>query len=52
MLSLLATCHDLRQREVVDYDHPIGNNEAASISETGRILRGTPAVIECEPDTR
>jgi len=39
VLSLFATCHDLRQREIVDYDHPIGNNEAASISETGRILR-------------
>jgi hypothetical protein len=37
-LSLFATCHDLRQREVVDYEHPIGNNEAASIAETGRIL--------------
>jgi hypothetical protein len=37
-LSLFATCHDLRQRERLDYDHPIGNNEAASIAETGRIL--------------
>jgi hypothetical protein len=37
-LSLFATCHDLRQREAVDYGHPIGNNEAASIDETERIL--------------
>lgn len=37
-LSLFATCHDLRQREQVDFSHPIGNNEAASIAETRRIL--------------
>jgi hypothetical protein len=37
-LSLFATCHDLRQREPVDYDHPVGHNEAASIAETTRIL--------------
>lgn len=37
-LSLFATCHDLRQREAIDFRHPIGNNEAASIAETGRIL--------------
>lgn len=37
-LSLFATCHDLRQREAVDFSHPIGNNEAASICETQRIL--------------
>jgi hypothetical protein len=37
-LSLFGTCHDLRQREVIDFRHPIGNNEAASIAETGRIL--------------
>jgi hypothetical protein len=37
-LSLFATCHDLRQREPVDYDHPVGHNEAASIAETARIL--------------
>ena len=37
-LSLFATCHDLRQRESIDFRHPIGNNEAASIAETGRIL--------------
>lgn len=37
-LSLFATCHDLRQRELVDFSHPIGNNEAASICETRRIL--------------
>lgn len=37
-LSLFATCHDLRQREAVDFSHPIGNNEAASIGETRRIL--------------
>lgn len=37
-LSLFATCHDLRQREAIDFRHPIGNNEAASIAETARIL--------------
>jgi hypothetical protein len=37
-LALFATCHDLRQREQVDYAYPIGNNEAASIAETDRIL--------------
>lgn len=38
-LSLFAACHDLRQREALDFLHPIGNNEAASIAETTRILR-------------
>ena len=37
-LSVFATCHDLRQRETVAFNHGIGNNEAASISETHRIL--------------
>lgn len=37
-LSLFATCHDLRQREQVDFDRAVGNNEAASIAETFRIL--------------
>jgi hypothetical protein len=37
-LSLFGTCHDLRQREAIDFRHPIGNNEAASIAETARIL--------------
>ncbi|MEZ5464186.1 MAG: hypothetical protein R3F22_02955 [Lysobacteraceae bacterium] len=37
-LSLFAVCHDLRQREVADFSRPVGNNEAASISETARIL--------------
>jgi hypothetical protein len=37
-LSLFATCHDLRQRETVEFRHGIGNNEAASIAETHRIL--------------
>ncbi len=37
-LSLFATCHDLRQRERVDFARPVGNNEAASIAETFRIL--------------
>ena len=37
-LSLFATCHDLRQRETVEFKHGIGNNEAASIAETHRIL--------------
>jgi hypothetical protein len=37
-LSLFATCHDLRQREGVAFRHGIGNNEAASMAETHRIL--------------
>lgn len=37
-LSLFATCHDLRQRESVEFHHGVGNNEAASIAETHRIL--------------
>lgn len=37
-LSLFAVCHDLRQRETVDYAHPVGNNEAASLAEAQRIL--------------
>lgn len=37
-LSLFASCHDLRQREVIDTGHPIGSNEAASIAESERIL--------------
>lgn len=37
-LSLFASCHDLRQREVIDTGHSIGSNEAASIAETERIL--------------
>lgn len=37
-LSLFGTCHDLRQREAVDFRHPVGNNEAASMAETRRIL--------------
>lgn len=37
-LSLFAGCHDLRQRETISFRHGIGNNEAASIAETQRIL--------------
>lgn len=37
-LSLFATCHDLRQREVTDYNSLVGNNEKASIAEAHRIL--------------
>jgi hypothetical protein len=37
-LSLFSVCHDLRQRETADYAFPIGNNEAASVMETLRIL--------------
>ena len=37
-LSLFASCHDLRQREIIDTGHPVGSNEAASIAETQRIL--------------
>jgi len=37
-LSLFAVCHDLRQREPADYGFPVGNNEAASVMETARIL--------------
>ncbi len=37
-LQLFATCHDLRQREKVDFERAVGNNEAASVAETFRIL--------------
>lgn len=37
-LSLFAACHDLRQRDSVGYRPGIGDNEAASIAETHRIL--------------
>ncbi len=38
VLSLFATCHDLRQREHQEYFEGIGANELASIAETHRIL--------------
>ncbi len=38
LLSLFATCHDLRQRESVGNWNEIGANERASIAETFRIL--------------
>lgn len=37
-LLLFAACHDLRQREPYDVPGPVGGNEAASISETFRLL--------------
>ena len=37
-LVLFSACHDLRQRETKDAPGPVGGNEAASISETFRIL--------------
>ncbi len=37
-LILFSACHDLRQREPKDCPGPTGGNEAASISETFRIL--------------
>jgi hypothetical protein len=37
-LLLFAACHDLRQREPYDVPGPVGGNEAASMSETFRIL--------------
>ncbi len=37
-LVLFSACHDLRQRETKDASGPVGGNEAASISETFRIL--------------
>ena len=37
-LILFSACHDLRQRETRDCPGPTGGNEAASISETFRIL--------------
>jgi hypothetical protein len=37
-LALFAACHDLRQRETLSADGPVGGNEAASIAETFRIL--------------
>lgn len=38
LLALFATCHDLRQREAVDFWRDIGANERASIAEAFRIL--------------
>lgn len=37
-LILFAACHDLRQREIKEAPGPVGGNEAASVSETFRIL--------------
>ncbi len=37
-LSMFAACHDLRQREKLEFHNSVGNNEAASIAETMRIL--------------
>jgi hypothetical protein len=37
-LALFATCHDLRQREPMEFRHGVGSNEAASVAETHRIL--------------
>src|SRR5436190_11779452 len=37
-LALFATCHDLRQREPMEFRHGVGSNEAASIAESHRIL--------------
>ena len=37
-LALFATCHDLRQREPMEFRHGVGSNEAASICESHRIL--------------
>jgi hypothetical protein len=47
-LSLFATCHDLRQRETVEFARGIGSNEAASIAETHRILKLTGFEPETE----
>jgi len=38
LMALFATCHDLRQRESVDYLRGVGANERASIAEAFRIL--------------
>ncbi|MGD9582986.1 MAG: hypothetical protein AB7V26_04845 [Lysobacterales bacterium] len=37
-LGLFASCHDLRQRELLESGHLVGSNEAASIAESHRIL--------------
>lgn len=37
-LGLFASCHDLRQRELLETGHLVGSNEAASIAESHRIL--------------
>jgi hypothetical protein len=37
-LALFATCHDLRQREPMEFRHGVGSNEAASVCESHRIL--------------
>lgn len=41
LLALFSNCHDLRQREKLDYQNSIGANERASIAETHRILRAS-----------
>ena len=41
LLALFSNCHDLRQREKLDYQNGIGANERASIAETHRILRAS-----------
>ena len=41
LLALFSNCHDLRQRENLDYKNGIGANERASIAETHRILRAS-----------
>ena len=38
LMALFATCHDLRQRQKVDYLRGVGANERASIAEAFRIL--------------
>ena len=41
LLALFSNCHDLRQREKLDYKDGVGANERASIAETHRILRAS-----------
>ncbi len=41
LLALFSNCHDLRQREKLNYQNGIGANERASIAETHRILRAS-----------
>lgn len=47
LLALFSNCHDLRQREKLDYYNGIGANERASIAESHRIFRTCGF---CEPE--
>ncbi|MGA9332772.1 MAG: hypothetical protein WBV39_00655 [Rudaea sp.] len=50
LLALFAAAHDLRQREVPEYQAGIGSNERASIEETVRILHACGFNEEANPE--